>query len=144
MTLAISTFFASLAGMIVLFLLKDREIKRGAVYMPRLRDYADRKARECKEETLHLGERMKLLPPLANLVLRRVVHELALASAAVARRAEEQAHRLADLVSHKHHFERRATRSEFLMQMGKRTPLNARSPAPEQDRIVQSSEKREK
>jgi len=45
------------------------------------------------------------------------VREAALGLAASARYLERQAHRLADLVSHKRGFERRETKSEFLKQV---------------------------
>ena len=60
---------------------------------------------------------MQDLLPRAVLLSRFLVHEAALGIARAARYSERQAHRLADMVSHKRGFERRETRSEFLRKV---------------------------
>lgn len=144
MTLAIASFAVSFVGIAGLFALKYREEKAGRVYLPSLRDSADEKAVAFKGWLARRGKDLELLPPFAAMLARRGVHELALSFAAIARMGETQAHRLADLVSHKHRFERRAPRSEFLMRVAQRgsndagvsvapTPVSAMvmDPAPE-------------
>lgn len=120
MTLAIASFAVSFVGIAGLFALKYREENAGRVYLPSLRDSADEKAVAFKGWLARRGKDLELLPPFAAMLARRGVHELALSFAAIARMGETQAHRLADLVSHKHRFERRAPRSEFLMRVAQR------------------------
>jgi len=57
------------------------------------------------------------VPPEGVRLFRIGIHMLALGFAALARTAERYAHRLADLVSYKHRFEKRDTRSEFLKKV---------------------------
>lgn len=110
-------FGLSLLGIAVLFVFKRWEMKRQSVLFARLRARGDVRAEQLKE--LALAARMDLakLPPEAVRVARVLIHEGALALAALARFLERQAHRLADFVSHKRGFEKRQTRSEFLKKV---------------------------
>jgi hypothetical protein len=117
MILATGSFLASFIGIALLFSMKYRESKTGYVYFPTARDWADAKSIELKLMLMRSRTEIERLPPLAILLLRRLVHAGALSFAALARIGEEQAHRLADIVSHKHRFERREPRSEFLKQV---------------------------
>ena len=111
-------FVLSIIGLLALFSLKYVEAQRGTQYMPERRVWADEQALKLKDflGRSH-GEFAKVLPAFA-LILRIGVHELALLFAAFARLMEREAHRIADMVSHKHRFERRESRSEFLKQVG--------------------------
>lgn len=120
MTLAIASFTFSYLSIAGLFFLKYREQKVGRVYVPSLRDYADTLAMDFKRWLERRRRDVELLPPFTALLARKMVHEMALSFAALARYSESQAHRLADFVSHKHRFERRAPRSEFLMRVSQR------------------------
>jgi hypothetical protein len=57
------------------------------------------------------------VPPELLRFSRIALHEAALGFAYLARLAERRAHRIADFVSHKRHYERRETRSEFLKKV---------------------------
>jgi hypothetical protein len=110
-------FALSLLGIAALFALKRWEMARERVLLPHLRARGDVRAQQLKE--LATAARMDLakIPPEAVRTARIMVHEGALAFAALARFLERQAHRLADFVSHKRGFEKRETRSEFLKKV---------------------------
>ncbi|MDP3646091.1 MAG: hypothetical protein Q8R25_03315 [bacterium] len=124
MIVATSVLLVSLLGIVLLFSFKYRESKTGRVLFPTLRDRADVRAIELKSLLLWSRTELEKLPPFMVLLSRNLIHETALFLASLARRGEEQAHRLADIVSHKHHFERRATRSEFLRQVSEHPMRN--------------------
>ena len=110
-------FIVSLMGIAALFALKYRELRIGRVFFPELRRRSDVRAEQVRE--LAVAARMdlaKLIPEVIRMS-RALIHEGALAFAALARFLERQAYRLADLVSHKRGFERRETRSEFLKKV---------------------------
>lgn len=114
---AILFFGVSLVGIGALFILKRWEDGSGRVLAPVLRHQADQGALALKDRLLNLRYDLARIPPMAVLYARYIVHEGAMGFAAFARMSEVQAHRLADLVSHKHTFVPRETRSEFLRQM---------------------------
>ena len=118
MIIAISTFGVSLFGIIVLFSLKYREAKTGRVMLPAFRDWADVQAVGLKSLLAWLRIEAEKMPPMMVAILRYFIRWAALKMAHLARQGEHQAHKLADIVSHKHRFERRETRSEFLKQIG--------------------------
>ena len=111
---ALILFIASLVGVVGLFTLKYWETARGVVLAPALRRMADEKAIELKYFLERCRAASNQVAPFAVKLMRVIIHDLALAFAAFAREAEKQSYRLADLVSHKHRFERRETRSQFL------------------------------
>ena|SRR6185436_13173327 len=117
MLFAIIVFAFSFVGITGLFALKYWELQRERVVLPEFRRKNDMRAQRVKE-LAHAArvDLEKLLPEIVR-VARILVHEAALALAALARFSERQAHRLADLVSHKRGFERRETRSEFLKKV---------------------------
>ena len=117
MMFATSTFIVSLLGMAVLFSVKYRETKTGRIFLPALRDSADEKARMLKDVLMRGRVEIERLPPILMILIRNLVRVGALRFAASLKFGEEQAYRLADLVSYKHCFERRETRSEFLRQV---------------------------
>ncbi len=114
---AIIIFGISLVAIGALFVLKHWEVGAGRVLVPTVREDADRRALAFKDRLLHLREDLARIPPITVLYARYLVHEGALGFAAFARMSEHQAHHLADLVSHKHTFAPRETRSEFLKQV---------------------------
>lgn len=117
MTAAIVIFSFSLLGIGALFAFKRWEMGRGTLIAPAFRSRADVEAEKLKELAYAAWLDLGKVPPEALRTARVMVRELALALAALARFAEAQAHRLADFVSHKHGFERRETRSEFLRKV---------------------------
>lgn len=117
MALAIIIFLLSLAGIVGLFVLKEWEIRSNRVTAPLLRDKADQWAFRLKELLVALQADVEKLPPEILHISRLLIHEVALAAATFLRFLEAQAHRLADLVSHKHAFQRRVPRSEFLKKV---------------------------
>lgn len=117
MIFAIILFFFSLVGVMALFSIKRLEMRRGSVFAPTVRARFDVKAEKLKELAGAAWMDLGKVPPEMVRVMRIMVHELALGFAALARFSEAQAHRLADMVSHKRGFERRETRSEFLRKV---------------------------
>jgi hypothetical protein len=107
----------SLIGLFALFGLKWYEHTHEVTYAPRFRSALDDSARALKMQLLIAKESTKRFPAIALLVLRYLVHVSAKAFARFAKRMERAAHDLADRVSHKHSFKRRAPRSEFLKQV---------------------------
>jgi hypothetical protein len=117
MVFAVIVFVFSLFGIAALFALKYWELRHEKVLAPDFRRKTDVRARQLKELAYAArADLVKLLPEIVR-VARFIVHEAALGFAALARFSERQAHRLADLVSHKRGFERRETRSEFLKKV---------------------------
>ncbi|OGG53659.1 hypothetical protein A2851_02105 [Candidatus Kaiserbacteria bacterium RIFCSPHIGHO2_01_FULL_53_29] len=117
MVFVTAIFFISLVGIGLLFGLKYWEMRRERILAPSMRSELDRRAVQLKELMAAARVDLAKLPPIAVRLSRLAIHEAALGFAALARFAEGQAHRLADLVSHKHRFERRETRSEFLKKV---------------------------
>ena len=118
MTTAIGMLIFAIAGITGLFTLKNFEEKSGHVFFPRLRALADRKSLELKALLVRMRAELENAPQIFAKFSRIVVHDLALGFAAFARWLEGQAHRLADMVGHKHRFERRESRNEFLRRVG--------------------------
>ena len=117
---ALVIFVLSLTLTGLLFAVKFAEERRGVVMLPHLRAQADARALELKDfMSRSRFEFAKILPALI-LILRYGIHEIALLLAALGRLLERQSHKLADTVSHKHRFERRESRSEFLKKIGDR------------------------
>ena len=100
-----------------LFGLKSWEIARGRILAPVMRTRFDDRAMQLKDLLAAARLDAAKLLPLAVVYTRIGIHEAALALAVFARFAERQAHRLADLVSYKHHYEKRETQSEFLKKV---------------------------
>jgi hypothetical protein len=110
-------FVLSLLGIVALFALKSWEAHRGSVFFPALRQRADVHALHVKELAYAARVDLEKLPPEMVRLGHVLVHDAALAFAALARAAERGAHRVADLVSHKRHYMPRETRSEFLKKV---------------------------
>lgn len=125
MIAAASVFFASLTGLSLLFGLKAIESKRGNIFLPRVRSVADDAALSLKSLLSELRVMLSKLPPACVYLSRVVLHKLALGSAQLARLAEAQSHKVADLVSHKRTFEKREPRSDFLKQVGERNDVDS-------------------
>lgn len=119
MTLAaLIVFFASLVGITFLFSLKKIEMNRPVRFADRMRTRADDGARVVKH-WLEVSEwYLENAPFFLGALTRYGVHIGALSFARLARSSERYAHELADLVSHKHRFERRETKSRFLKEVG--------------------------
>ena len=117
MFIATIVFFVSLLGIAGLFGLKYWELSRERIIAENLRARGDRRAEQLKELMIAAEADLEKLPPTLLRLTRILIHEAALAFAALARLLERGAHRLADLVSHKRGFEKRDTRSEFLRKV---------------------------
>ncbi|QQG37838.1 MAG: hypothetical protein HYS26_04420 [Candidatus Kaiserbacteria bacterium] len=117
MTFAIIVFLLSLFGILSLFGLKRWEESKSRTLAPALRGKLDAEALRLKDLLFALQKDLEKLPPETLHLARILVHKTALGAASVARGFERQAHRLADLVSHKGRFTRRAPRSEFLQKV---------------------------
>lgn len=125
MIAAASVFFASLTGLTLLFAIKIIETKRGHTYAPRVRTVADDAARSLKSWLTQARVALSHVPPALLYLSRVALHKLALGSAQLARLAEAQSHKVADLVSHKRSFEKREPRSDFLKQVGERNDIDS-------------------
>ena len=117
---AIIVFGVSLVVIATLFVLKYFEVRSGSVVGTSLRYKADRGALALKYRISIVRLDLARVSPVVLLYSRYLVHEGALRFASIARMAERQAHRLADLVSHKRSFVPRETRSEFLRKVSNR------------------------
>ena len=110
-------FFVSLVGIILLFTLKQIEVGREQRFVEGLRMRADHGARRVKA-WLETGEHyLERTPFFISALARYGIHVGALAFARLARTSAEQAHRLADMASHKRNFEHRETKSQFLKEV---------------------------
>ena len=114
---AISIFGVTLVAIGALFVLKFWETGTGRMLAPSLRMGADTYALQLKNRLFRARLDLARTVPFAVLLSRYLVHEGALGFAAFARISEMQAHRLAELVSHKRTFVPRETRSTFLRQV---------------------------
>lgn len=110
-------FVLSALGIVALFAVKRWELKNDRVLAPAWRERVDAQALEAKNLLSHGGSSLGKLPPLMLVIGRYFVHEAALSAASLASFLEKQAHKLADMVSHKHRFERRETQSDFLRKV---------------------------
>jgi len=117
MAFTIGIFLFSLAGIFGLFALKEWEVRRNRLLAPELRKKADALALRLKELVYALEADAQKLPPELIHFSRVGIHRFAILSAGFLRFLSLQAHRLADFVSHKRTFERRAPRSEFLKKV---------------------------
>ena len=114
---SLSVFVVSLVGIVTLLSLKAWENRRARILFPQTRDRLDAAARALKH-VLERGEALcAQLPSLFTYLLMHVLAFVSVSFARWARAASEAAHRLADFISHKHNFERRELKSEFLKTM---------------------------
>lgn len=127
---AFVVFGISLASLIVLFVIKAHEASHPSATRALWRDKADMFALEVKWVALVIEWYVSRLPLLMALISRRLVRSAALTFAHLARVSAEYAHRLADFVSHKHSFERRETKSDFLKQVTDHKNGNGAPPEP--------------
>jgi len=128
MTFAATVVFGvSLGLLIVLFILKRIEVARGARFAEGLRLRADHGALRVKYVLAVSEWYLENTPWFVSALTRYGVHVGALSFAKLARSLESQAHNLADLVSHKHRFERRETKSDFLKQVSERPAAKSES-----------------
>lgn len=116
-TAALITFFVTLLLIFVLFALKRVEVARGRRFGERARASADRGALSLKSGLQIVESHIENLPWFLGALMRYGVHVGALSFARLARVSEREAHRLADLVSHRHRFERKETKSSYLKKV---------------------------
>lgn len=121
---ALCVFGLSLFGIVFLFMMKRYELSRGTLMGGALRDQADLFALRVKWVIMVIEWYLARTPIFLSVLARYGVRMAALGFANLARTSEQQAHRLADMVSHKRNFERRETRSEFLKQMSEHPMRN--------------------
>ena len=120
------TFVLSLLGIVGLFSIKayesTHESKFGMAWRPNIDRYADR----LKIEIAQLESQATKVGPTLVIIARYGVHQSALAIARGARTVEQGAHMVADRVSMKHSYTRRATNSEFLRQVARKDDLSGK------------------
>ena len=118
MTLAASIiFFLSLAAIASLFTLKFWELAHERVLFPRMRAEADGRALRLKE-LLDAGLKdLGKIPPILLYASREIVRGIALDIGRISAWLSQEAHRLADSVSHKRNFTKGQPRSEFLKKV---------------------------
>lgn len=114
---AVIIFFLSLIGIVGLFVLKNWELSHERVLFARFRTNADHWALHLKDLLLAGRKDIEHLPPILLFAAESVVHGIAVDAGHVAIWLGNQAHRLADSVSHKRNFTRGETRSEFLKKV---------------------------
>lgn len=119
MTLTAAIVFGvSLLLLALLFLVKRVEANRSARILEGVRGRADSGALRVKAALVRGESYLEELPFFLGALSRYIVHIGALSFAKIARSSAKRAHQLADLVSHKHGFERRETKSRFLREVG--------------------------
>jgi hypothetical protein len=123
---AMIVFGVSILCISALFYIKHWEEKEARVFVPGLRLAADGKALEFKELLVRFRGEFRKFGPTSIRIGRVILHDLALSLAALSRASERQAHRLADMLSHKHTFQRRETRNDFLKQVSDVPMRNSR------------------
>lgn len=118
MTLTAAIVFGvSLLLLLVLFLVKRIEANREHRFAEGIRARADAGALRIKQVLVRSESYLEELPFFLGAVSRYLVHIGALSFAKLARASAKRAHQLADLVSHKHGFQRRETKSSFLREV---------------------------
>ena len=126
MIVAIGTFVLSLFGIVGLFSVKayenTHEPRFGATWRPVLDQYAD----ILKAEIVNLERQATKIGPTLVIIARYGIHQSALAIAHGARTVELGAHSVAERVSMKHSYTRRATNSEFLKQVAIKDGLSGK------------------
>lgn len=113
-------FVSALILIVLLFTVKLREARTGRVFARGWRRVLDAEALHIKDLLSAAELDLKKIPPLVMYWGHVATHRAALEFARAARIASWHAHRLADFVSHKHNFQRRVTRSEFLKKVSAR------------------------
>lgn len=116
----------SILGISLLFYIKNWETKNARVFVPGVRVRADEGALQLKAFLIMCQLECRKLGPTSIRISRALLHDLALALAALSRASERQAHRLADIVSHKHAFQRRETKNDFLKHVSDIPMRNSR------------------
>jgi hypothetical protein len=121
---AMTVFFAALALILILFTVKKIEVRRQQRFGENLRQLADAGALRVKASLMTTERYIESLPFFISAIARYGVHIGALSFARLARTLESEAHRLADMVSHKRGFERKETKSKYLKEVSsyKNTP----------------------
>lgn len=124
-----SVFLGSLFLIVLLFMLKAAEAGTTVRTAARARDFLDDGALYLKDVIGWTSARIARIPPVVALLTRYGIHQAALSAARFSRMVERAAHDLADMVSHKHRFERRETKSQYLKEVGEH-PLRNREDEP--------------
>ena len=117
MLFAAIIFFLSLFGIIGLLALKRWEELHGRVLAPHVRHAADLRALHVKDLLIAGRHDLAKVPPFLLHASQRTLHGIAVDFSHLAYATGRLAHKLADSVSHKRHFTRRETRSEFLKKV---------------------------
>lgn len=125
-----SVFFGSLFLITLLFMIKGAEAGTSAKLAPKTREFFDDAALYIKAVLVWMSVRASRIPPTVALLARFAIHQGALGAARLSRTIERAAHNVADLVSHKHRFERRETKSQYLKEVGEH-PMRSREDEPQ-------------
>lgn len=112
-----AAFFFAFFGLVGLFALKRWEGLHDRILFPEIRRKVDEGALRIKSFMLAVLQNFGTLPYILLYSLRISVHVSAIGFGHLAHWIGERSHSLADLVSHKHRFERREPRSEFLKKV---------------------------
>ena len=119
--MAAPVFFGALLSLVLLFVLRIVEERRGARFAPRLRRSLDRFARTVKAIVLVIADMLGELPRISSYLLRALAVMLVRRFAHMTESISRAAHSVADMVSYKHRHERREPRSAFLKEVSRNT-----------------------
>jgi len=119
--MAAPVFFGALVSLVLLFVLRIVEERRGARFAPRLRRSLDRFARTVKAIVLVIADMLGELPRISSYLLRALAVMLVRRFAHMTESISRAAHSVADMVSYKHRHERREPRSAFLKEVSRNT-----------------------
>lgn len=110
-------FFGALAGLVLLFILRIVEERRGARFAAQLRRRLDWYARVLKALIWYAAGILERLPVVTGYAVRAIAAGVVRRFAHATESVSQAAHAAADMVSYKHRYERMETRSTFLKQV---------------------------
>ena len=117
--MAAPVFFGALAALAVLFTLRLIEERRGARLGASVRLSLDRFALSIKAILMYVAALMERIPQITSFLLRAFAVALVRRFAHMTEGISRAAHSAADMVSYKHRYERKETRSTFLKEVSR-------------------------
>ncbi len=113
----LAVFYGALAGLALLFLVRFFEEARGMRMLPGFRHTLDRFALFIKRYLERVETFFEHIPQFTALLLRYLTAKGVRRFAHMTEGISRTAHAAADMVSYKHRYERKETRSTFLKRM---------------------------
>jgi hypothetical protein len=115
--MAAPVFFGALAGLVLLFVLRVVEERRGGRFAARFRRRLDWYARVLKALVWYAADMLERFPLVTGYAARGLAATVVRRFAHATESVSQAAHTAADMVSYKHRYERMETRSAFLKKV---------------------------